>query len=25
VRGLQTERWVIWLRDDIARRGSGLR
>ncbi len=25
VRDLQTERWVIWLRDDIARRGSGVR
>jgi len=25
VRDLQTERWVVWLRDDIARRGSGIR
>jgi hypothetical protein len=25
VRNLQSERWVLWLRDDIARRGGGIR
>jgi len=25
VRNLQSERWVFWLRDDIAKRGGGIR